>query len=146
MTDDNEVRYRYQRKCQGHRDGDTGIDAKGSAGHCVATCSARHAVGLRVVARGRQVLAGRAIHARGRASNIRVFACGKGDNESATSPALSTHLPLHGRSMRQEPVARRPQCLLHDMDGHVGADAGVSEMAAQRVSGMACIEKRTGVL
>jgi hypothetical protein len=32
------------------------------------------------------------------------------------------------------------------MDDHVGADAGVSEMAAQRVSGMACIEKRTGVL
>ena len=44
---------------------------------CIRTCSARHAVGLRVVARGRQVLAGRAIHARGRASNIRVFACGK---------------------------------------------------------------------
>ena len=33
---------------------------------CIRTCSARHAVGLRVVARGRQVLAGRAIHARGR--------------------------------------------------------------------------------
>ena len=27
MTDDNEVRYRYQRKRNGHRDGDTGIDA-----------------------------------------------------------------------------------------------------------------------
>ena len=33
---------------------------------CIRTCSARHAVGLRVVARGRQVLAGRAIHACGR--------------------------------------------------------------------------------
>ena len=27
---------------------------------CIRTCSARHAVGLRIVARGRQVLAGRA--------------------------------------------------------------------------------------
>ena len=33
---------------------------------CIRTCSARHAVGLRVVGRGRQVLAGRAVHARGR--------------------------------------------------------------------------------
>ena len=41
---------------------------------CIRTCSARHAVGLRVVGR---VLAGRAIHACGRASNIRVLACGK---------------------------------------------------------------------
>jgi len=41
---------------------------------CIRTCSARHAVGLRVVARGRQVLAGRATHTCGRASNIRVRA------------------------------------------------------------------------
>ena len=33
---------------------------------CIRTCSARHAVALRVVDRGRQVLAGRAVHARGR--------------------------------------------------------------------------------
>ena len=43
---------------------------------CIRTCSARHAVGLRVVARGRRVLSGRAVHARGRSSNVRVLACG----------------------------------------------------------------------
>jgi len=30
--------------------------------------------------------------------------------------------------LRPEPVARRPQRLLYAMEGHVGADAGVSEM------------------
>ena len=44
---------------------------------CIRTCSARHAVGLRIVARGRRVLSGRAVHARGRSSNVRVLACGK---------------------------------------------------------------------
>ena len=33
---------------------------------CIRTCSARHAVAFGVVARGRQVIAGRAVHARGR--------------------------------------------------------------------------------
>ena len=33
---------------------------------CIRTCSARHAVGLRVVARGRQVLARRTVNARRR--------------------------------------------------------------------------------
>ena len=33
---------------------------------CIRTCSARHTVGLRVVARGRQVLSSRTVHARGR--------------------------------------------------------------------------------
>ena len=65
------------------------------------------------------------------------------ERQSVSDIACSEHTAA---SMRQEPVARRPQCLLHEMDGHVGADAGVSEMAAQRVSGMTCIEKRTGVL
>ena len=47
---------------QVYRDGDKGMTLQ-DCGACAGTCSARHTVGLRVVTRGRQVLASRTVHA-----------------------------------------------------------------------------------